>query len=128
MAHLLIAFKRKDGLSLADFSRHWREVHAPLAKRMPGLRGYVQNHSSSVVSRIQTYDGVVEIWMASEAALTAAFRSKEYREGAYADEPNFADVKNVVRARHRRPGAARGRGSHQPRATDQTAVFHQTEA
>ena len=41
MAHLLIAFKRKDGLSLTDFSRHWREVHAPLAKRMPGLRGYV---------------------------------------------------------------------------------------
>ena len=97
MAHLLIAFQRKDGLSLADFSRHWREVHAPLAKRMPGLQGYVQNHSSSVVSRSQAYDGVVEIWMDSEAALTAAFRSKEYREGAYADEPNFANVKNVVR-------------------------------
>ena len=97
MAHLLIAFKRKDGLSLADFSRHWREVHAPLAKQMPGLRGYVQNHSASVVSRSQAYDGVVEIWMDSEEAITAAFRSKEYREGAYADEPNFADVKNVVR-------------------------------
>ncbi len=97
MAHLLIAFKRKDGLSLADFSRHWREVHAPLAKQMPGLRGYVQNHSASVVSRSQAYDGVVEIWMDSEAAITAAFRSKKYREGAYADEPNFANVKNVVR-------------------------------
>ncbi len=97
MAHLLIAFQRKDGLSLADFSRHWRTVHAPLAKQMPGLRGYVQNHSSSVVSRSQAYDGVVEIWMDSEDAITAAFRSKEYREGAYADEPNFADVKNMVR-------------------------------
>ena len=97
MIHLLIAFKRKGGLSLAEFSRHWREVHAPLAKQMPGLRGYVQNHSASVVSRSQAYDGVVEIWMESEAALTAAFQSKEYRAGAYADEPNFADVKDVVR-------------------------------
>ena len=97
MAHLLIAFKRKEGLSLADFSRHWREVHAPLATQMPGMRGYVQNHSASVVSRSQAYDGVVEIWMDSEKALTAGFASQEYRQGAYADEPNFADVKDVVR-------------------------------
>ncbi len=97
MAHLLIAFQRKDGLSLADFSRHWREVHAPLAKQMPGLRGYVQNHTPSVVSRSQAYDGVVEIRMDSADDLSAVFQSKEYREGAYADEPNFADVKNVVR-------------------------------
>ena len=97
MAHLLIAFKRKDGLSLADFSRHWREVHAPLAKQMPGMQRYTQNHSSTVVSRGQAYDGVVEIWMESEEALAAGFNSKEYREGAYADEPHFADVKDVVR-------------------------------
>ncbi len=41
MVHLLIALKRKDGLSRADFSRHWREIRAPLAKQMPGLRRYI---------------------------------------------------------------------------------------
>ena len=97
MVHLLIAIKRKDGLSRADFSRHWREVHAPLAKQFPGMRGYTQNHSPSMVSRGQAYDGVVEIWMDSEEALEAGFNSKEYRAEAYADEPNFADVKDSVR-------------------------------
>ena len=97
MVHLLIAFKRKDGLSRADFSHHWRKMHAPLAKRIPGMRRYTQNHSPSVVSQGPAYDGVVEIWMDSEEALEAGFNSKEYREGAYADEPNFADVKDVVR-------------------------------
>jgi uncharacterized protein (TIGR02118 family) len=97
MVHLLIAFKRKDGLSRAEFSRYWREVHAPLAKQMPGLRRYIQNHSPTILSRGLAYDGVVEIWMDSEEAITAAFNSKEYREGAYADEPNFADIKEVVR-------------------------------
>ncbi len=35
--------------------------------------------------------------MDTEEAITAAFNSKEYRAGAYADEPNFANVKDVVR-------------------------------
>ena len=97
MVHLLIAFKRKAGLSRAEFSHHWREVHAPLAKQIPGLRRYIQNHSPTILSRSLAYDGVVEIWTDTEEAITAAFTSKEYREGAYADEPNFADVKDVVR-------------------------------
>ena len=97
MVHLLIAFKRKDGLSRAEFSRHWREIHAPLAKQMPGLRRYIQNHSPTILSRSLAYDGVVEIWMDTEEAITAAFNSKEYRASAYADEPNFANVKDVVR-------------------------------
>ena len=37
MVHLLIAFKRKAGLSREEFSHHWREVHAPLGKK---YRGY----------------------------------------------------------------------------------------
>ena len=97
MIHLLIAIKRKDGLSREAFSRHWREVHAPLARRIPGLRGYMQNHSPSVLSRSQAYDGVVEIWMEDRAALKAGFASRAYLDGAYGDEPNFVDVKNVLR-------------------------------
>lgn len=97
MIHLLIAIKRKDGLSREAFSRHWREVHAPLARRIPGLRGYVQNHSPSVLRRSQAYDGVVEIWMDDRAALKAGFASRAYLDGACGDEPNFVDVKNVLR-------------------------------
>ena len=35
---------RKDGLTHAQFVRHWVEVHAPLAHAVPGLKRYVQLH------------------------------------------------------------------------------------
>ena len=97
MIHLLMAIKRKDGLSREEFSRHWREVHAPLARRIPGLRGYVQNHSPSVLSRSQAYDGVVEVWMDDRDALKVAFASHAYRNGAYVDEFTFVDIMHVLR-------------------------------
>lgn len=40
---------RKDGMSLDAFRQHWREVHAPLARRMPGLRSYVQQDVTAVL-------------------------------------------------------------------------------
>lgn len=97
MIHLLMAIKRKDGLSREAFSRHWREVHAPLARRIPGLRGYVQNHSPSVLSRSQAYDGVVEVWMDDRDAIKVAFASHAYRNGAYVDEFTFVDIMHVLR-------------------------------
>ncbi len=30
-------FSRRDGLSEAQFNRHWREVHGELARHMPGV-------------------------------------------------------------------------------------------
>lgn len=97
MTHLLLAIKRKNGLSRSDFSHHWREVHAPLAQKLPGLLRYTQNHAPIIASKAQAYDGVVEIWMENEKAIADAFSSPEYRRGAYADEPNFANLKEVVR-------------------------------
>ncbi|MBK7654470.1 MAG: EthD family reductase [Burkholderiaceae bacterium] len=35
---------KPDDWSMARFRAHWRENHAPLAARLPGLREYVQNH------------------------------------------------------------------------------------
>ena len=35
---------KKSGMSDEQFHRHWREVHAPLALRIPSLRRYVQSH------------------------------------------------------------------------------------
>lgn len=34
---------RKPGMSPQAFDRHWRDIHGPLAARMPGLRRYEQN-------------------------------------------------------------------------------------
>ena len=35
---------RKPGMTHAQFVRHWVDVHAPLARGVPGLRRYVQSH------------------------------------------------------------------------------------
>jgi uncharacterized protein (TIGR02118 family) len=33
---------------LAAFDRYYREVHAPLAKKLPGLKGYTSNKPASI--------------------------------------------------------------------------------
>jgi hypothetical protein len=35
---------RRQGLAAWQFREHWRQVHAGLGARLPGLRRYVQNH------------------------------------------------------------------------------------
>lgn len=97
MVHLHFLIKRKDGLSRQEFSDHWRNVHAPLALKVPGVRRYVQNHTPPIVSKNPSHDGIVELWLDSREAVTAAFNSPAYRQGAYVDEPNFVNVKDVTR-------------------------------
>jgi len=99
MVHLMFLMKRKPGLSRQECQRHWRGIHAPLAQRIPGIRRYVQSHVFSAQEEEPPYDGVAEIWVDDEPAATAIFQTQEYREGAYVDEPNFVDVKQVVRLR-----------------------------
>lgn len=96
MVHLHFLIKRKDGLSHQEFSNHWRNTHAPLAISIPGVQRYVQNHALPV-SRGPSHDGIVELWLESPETAKAAFKSSEYRQGAYLDEPNFVNIKDVVR-------------------------------
>ena len=97
MVHLHFLIKRKDGLSRHEFSDYWRNVHAPLALKIPGVRRYVQNHAMPIVSRSPPHDGVVELWLDGLETAKSAFNSPEYRQGAYVDEPNFVNVKDVTR-------------------------------
>jgi uncharacterized protein (TIGR02118 family) len=99
MVHLLFLIKRKPGLSKQAFSRHWREIHGPLAQRIPGFHRYVQSHTLETQGEDPPYDGVAEIWIADEGAGKEVFQTREYREGAFVDEPNFVELERVVRLR-----------------------------
>ena len=85
---------RKPGLSEAAFSRYWREVHGPMVKRLPGVRGYFQNHivdrghRHDLPSGDQPVDGVVEFWFDSVEAMDAAFASPAGKE-LWADGAKF---------------------------------------
>ena len=76
-----VFLNRKPGLSIDEFQHHWREVHAPMAALLPGLRRYVQSQtrrSAYAGGRAPAYDGVALAWFDSAEAARRAAASSEY--------------------------------------------------
>jgi uncharacterized protein (TIGR02118 family) len=85
---------RKPGLATEQFRQHWREVHGPLAAKLPGLRRYHQNYILGSPQRDPKgaqsdwrLDGISELWFDDPATMRAAIAPDAYRAVA-ADEPN----------------------------------------
>ena len=97
MIKLIYCITRRSDLSSEEFSRYWREVHAPIGARIPGLRRLVQSHVTAESSQIRTpdYDGVAELWFDDLDSLSAARRSIEWRRSSE-DEANFIDGTKVA--------------------------------
>ena len=76
---------RKGGWTHAQFMKHWVEVHGPLARAVPGLRRYVQNHIKDERRRPDIeatdveIDGIAELWFDDQAALDTAARTPEMK-------------------------------------------------
>lgn len=83
-----IVRKRAD-LSREQFVRHWLGPHAELARRVPGLRGYVVlvSHDREAAG----CDGIAITWFDSREAANAGFASETVRAGLAADRPLFLD-------------------------------------
>lgn len=70
--------KRKHGMTKDDFRRVFDEVHAPLARRIPGVERYVRNFPVDDPNRKPpAWDAVVEFHFADRAALERAWDSPE---------------------------------------------------
>jgi len=70
-----IIHKRPD-MSREEFLRYWREVHAPLASGMEGVRRYVINPALEPFAPGATaFDGVAELWFDDAVAARRAFGS-----------------------------------------------------
>jgi len=83
--------RRKPGMTVEAFQRHWREIHGPLGAALPSLRRYVQSHprpSAYDRGRDPAWDGVALIWFDDSAALRAATTTPAW-ERAKADDENF---------------------------------------
>jgi uncharacterized protein (TIGR02118 family) len=74
MVKLISLIKRKEGMSREEFARWAIEEHAPIGKRMPGLRQYRMNILRADQPE-SDFDGVFELWFDSIEALDAAFAS-----------------------------------------------------
>jgi uncharacterized protein (TIGR02118 family) len=96
--------KRRASLSPAQFRKHWREVHGPIAARLPGLRKYHQNHVVDAEQRGIDYprgpltiDGLSELWFDDEDAMRRALESDAV-DALAEDEVNFIDNLHVISA------------------------------
>lgn len=92
MVKIVIFFKRRAGMSVDDFQRHWRNTHADLILKLPGITRYVQSCvlASSYRKDEPVFDGVAESYFESTQAMKELAKTLRY-EAVLADEPNFID-------------------------------------
>ena len=76
MIKLLAVLHKRPDMSREEFVRYWREVHAPMAQRMDGIRRYVIDPTLEAFAMGEpSFDGVAELWFGDAAAARAAFAS-----------------------------------------------------
>ena len=91
---------RKPGMSFAQFDTYWREVHAPLAQKVPGVVRYIQRHvvpegGAGEPDNGFGIDGLVILDYESKEAHDAGWASPE-GQAALADVPNFLGKHYVI--------------------------------
>ena len=91
MIKAMILLKRRDDMSLQDFTDWMLKEHVPLAVKLDGLKRYQVNIAKD---RDGEYDGVSELWFDSEEAMLAAYGS-EHGKSVAAD--SIAHVKSRQR-------------------------------
>jgi len=94
MTKVIYVLHRRPDMDAGEFCRYWRDVHGPLAARMPGLRRYVQDYPLPASSRELPCDGIAELWFDGPEEMQAAFASPE-GVATLADSPNFLDMDRV---------------------------------
>ena len=97
MVKIVIFFKRKPGMSVEDFQKHWRTTHADIILRLPGIRRYIQSHvlASGYRKGEPVYDAVAESYFDDTQAMKALAKMPEYA-AVLADEPNFIDAASMA--------------------------------
>jgi uncharacterized protein (TIGR02118 family) len=97
MVKIVYCISKLPHLSNEEFHRYWREVHGPIAGRIPGCRKYVQSHTihRALNGREPSFDGVAELWFDDRAALEAAMATRE-AAAPLEDEPKFIDHSRVA--------------------------------
>ena len=92
MLKFMVVLYRRPDQSVAQFLQHLYEIHAPLAKALPGLKRYMQNHIVPDSKRPHPgWDAIVELYFESREAMETAWASPE-GVASDADLPLFTDL------------------------------------
>ena len=92
MLKFMVVVYRRPDLTPAQFRQHLEKIHAPLARKLPGLKRYKQNHAATDPSRPHPeWDAIVELYFDSWELMEAAWASPQ-GAASDADLPLFADM------------------------------------
>jgi uncharacterized protein (TIGR02118 family) len=87
--------KKKGDWDTNRFRHHWLDRHGPLARQLPGLSGYVQNHvvqhphsGAGLARGTEEFDGFSQLWFEDDSAAHIAI-STELGRSLVADEGHF---------------------------------------
>lgn len=95
MLKFMVVLYRRKGMSSAEFERHLRDIHGPLARKLPGLRKYVQNYpAADLTRRAPAWDAIVELYWDNATAMEEAWASPE-GAASDADLPLFVDMERT---------------------------------
>ncbi len=72
----LVALYKKPA-DVASFEKHYREIHTPLAKRMPGLRKMEVSHVTGAPGGEPKFHMMAELYFDNDEAMKAALSSPE---------------------------------------------------
>jgi uncharacterized protein (TIGR02118 family) len=95
MCKMMVILYRRHDFSRERFLMYLRDVHGPLAERVPDLLAYRQNHVVEDASRRNPeWDAVVELWWQTRDAMEKAWRTPE-GQAATDDLAAFADLERT---------------------------------
>lgn len=77
----LIALYKKPA-DVEAFERHYREIHAPLAKQMPGLQRFELSHMTGSPGGEAKFYMMAELYFETKEAMFAALGSDEGKAAA----------------------------------------------
>jgi uncharacterized protein (TIGR02118 family) len=80
----------KAGIPRTEALRYWREEHAPIVKRVPGLRRYTIQLAVGAPEGEPPFLGLASLSFDDQDAFASAAAGPELAAGL-ADVPNFAD-------------------------------------
>ena len=100
MTHtIMFACRRVPDLTRAEYEQHYREIHAPLSRRLPGLVEYRQallseGEADGPVPTAR-YDSISTYVFVDDEAARAAWASPE-GEAVNNDTPTFMDWQTIM--------------------------------
>jgi uncharacterized protein (TIGR02118 family) len=96
MLKFMVVICKRAGMSTEEFEKYLRDVHGPLAKKLPGLRKYVHNFPQEDLRRKRpAWDAIVELYFDDRATMEAAWKTSQGL-ASDADLPAFADLNRTT--------------------------------